>query len=346
MYKIFSLAQIFFFIVNFHVSFAEEKCNFNCNSQKSESNVKKNKGNRNIKITLPETNIESSECTKIRTSLKSNIKDLELICDNEYGYIISNTLPSHLMMIGITSPNEQVPIPAINYISPIKLKPKKSKKFILRDAALGVAINGVPIYDYTSKGEIDLYNYNSKKDTYALGQLDKCGGHAGRGDDYHYHIKPKCMIENIKNYTPKTIIGWAFDGYPIFGYKDLSGTEIDKNELDQCNGMNDPIFGYRYHTSNNEPYILKCLVGEVDVNILPKVSPLKGSNIRKDLKPPKGKVKNLKLTKEGKGSFIMDYEYNNIIYYISYKQSNNGNCYNFIQKTISNNKLEEAILCR
>ena len=110
--------------------------------------------------------------------------------------------------------------------------------------------------------------------------------------------------------------------------------------------MNDPIFGYRYHTSKNEPYILQCLVGEVDINILPKVSPLKGSKIRENLKPPKGKVKNLNLSKEGNGTFVMEYEYNNIIYYTSYKKNNKSNCYDFIQKTISNNKLEEAILCR
>ena len=28
-----------------------------------------------------------------------------------------------------------------------------------------------------------------------VGELDICGGHAGRGDDYHYPISPKCLIE-------------------------------------------------------------------------------------------------------------------------------------------------------
>ena len=93
-------------------------------------------------------------------------------------------------MNGITGTNEQIPVPATNYAAPIKLVPQLASVITTIDAAVGVAVNGVPIYDYSSQGELDLYNYNANNDTLVTGQLDNCGGHAGRGDDYHYHVTP------------------------------------------------------------------------------------------------------------------------------------------------------------
>ena len=76
----------------------------------------------------------------------------------------------------------------MNYAAPVKLAPTMAAAPTTIDAALGVAINGVPIYDYSAAGELDINNYDAKVDTVVLGQLDNCGGHTGRGDDYHYHI--------------------------------------------------------------------------------------------------------------------------------------------------------------
>lgn len=82
-------------------------------------------------------------------------------------------------------------MPAIGYAAPIKLAPKKADTVTTIDAAVGVAVNGVPIYDYSSQGELDVSTYDAKHDTLVLGQLDICGGHSGRGDDYHYHDWPR-----------------------------------------------------------------------------------------------------------------------------------------------------------
>ena len=78
-------------------------------------------------------------------------------------------------MTGITGTNEQIPVPAKDYAAPIKLNPKKAKAITTIDAAVGVAVNGVPIYDYSSQGELDVNSYDEKHDTLALGQLDICG---------------------------------------------------------------------------------------------------------------------------------------------------------------------------
>ena len=43
-----------------------------------------------------------------------------------------------------------------------------------------------------------------------------CGGHAGRGVDYHHHVKPVCMIDQMDNAGDDAIVGWAYDGFPIY----------------------------------------------------------------------------------------------------------------------------------
>ena len=124
-------------------------------------------------------------------------KRVTVTCTDSHAIIQSDTYPDHEKMTGIVGTNEQVPVPA-DYAAPILLAPTLGTTPLTRDAALGVAVNGVPIYDYTGGGEMsqaDLAHHQAQHDTIQTGQLDVCGGHAGRGDDYHYHVKPTCMID-------------------------------------------------------------------------------------------------------------------------------------------------------
>lgn len=198
-------------------------------------------------------------------AIKESVRDagfadqVQLSCDSDYAYVSSSTYPDHELMNGITGSNEQIPVPAPGYRAPIRLNPASSEKLTTIDAAVGVAVNGVPIYDYSSQGELDPYHYDPQHDTVRLGQLDNCGGHAGRGDDYHYHATPTCMIEAMANRDDNPIIGWAYDGYPIYGDSNPDGSPIAEGSLDVCSGQPDPVYGYRYHTSDDAPYIIQCL---------------------------------------------------------------------------------------
>ncbi|SFD27127.1 YHYH protein [Pseudoalteromonas denitrificans] len=301
--------------------------------------------------TEPDPINTGGSCTAIKNSINvAGFNDVSVICDDEYAYVISDTYPNHDLMNGITGTNEQIPVPAINYAAPIKLSPQKATSLTTIDAAVGVAVNGVPIYDYSSQGELDIYNYDVNSDTFALGQLDNCGGHAGRGDDYHYHVSPNCMIDSMENKTDNTIIGWAYDGYPLYGDKNPDGSVINDAELDVCNGQSDESFGYRYHTSTHAPYIIQCLVGEVDTSILPRVSPLSGNtaSARANLTPPRDGVENLQHTINNTGERKMTYNYKGQSYYVIYSPSvTKENCFNFEQKTVSNGGIiETGTFCR
>ncbi|KZN68803.1 YHYH protein [Pseudoalteromonas luteoviolacea] len=296
-----------------------------------------------------EAQVELTRCERITQSVSlSPESDVTVTCDADYAYITSDTYPGHDLMNGITATNEQIPVPAIGYAAPIKLEPHTATTPTTIDAALGVAVNGVPIYDYSAAGELDLFNYDPNIDTVKLGQLDNCGGHAGRGDDYHYHAAPTCMMDAMENRSDDTIIGWGYDGYPLYGFNHPDGSAISDGDLELCNGLPDEDFGYRYHLSNAPPYVFQCLVGEVNTAILPRVAPLSGGGDRGDLRPPAGDVQNLTHTIDSDGKRTMSYDYQGENYYVTYTPSKSqANCYDFEMKAISNNgAIQTGTYCR
>lgn len=298
-------------------------------------------------------------CKAVQASIEaagfSDVAKVE--CSGGKAYISSNTYPNHTMMTGIVGTNEQVPVPAKNYAAPIPLEPVLGTTPQTRDAALGVAVNGVPIYDYTGGGEMtleDLQHHQAQHDTLETKQLDVCGGHAGRGDDYHYHVKPSCMIEQMKNAGDAAIIGWAYDGFPIYGDNNPDGTSIAGGDLDICNGKADETFTYRYHTSPEAPYIVQCLMGEVvDFDDLPRVSPLKASGGwfnwagKSAGVPPRGGVEDLTFTQFPDGRRSMDYVYQGETFYMRYAPAATSDCYTFETKTVTDGgSVETGEYCR
>lgn len=286
---------------------------------------------------------DAQHCAAVVASVsEAGFADMvEVTCEGGHAVISSNTYPDHELMTGIVGTNEQVPVPAKSYDAPIPLNPVLGNTPQTRDAALGVAVNGVPIFDYTGGGEMtaeDLHHHQTQHDTLLTQQLDVCGGHAGRGDDYHYHVKPVCMIEQMQNAGDDAIIGWAFDGYPIYGDNNPDGTRIADGDLDVCNGQPDGTFEYRYHTSKAAPYIVQCLMGEVaDIRDLPRTAPLKvnGGGVEPG-RPPRGGVDDLVFTEDTSGRRSMDYTYQGEAYYMRYTPSNTPDCYLFETRTVTN----------
>ncbi len=267
--------------------------------------------------------------------------DVAVTCTDSHATLQSDTYPDHDLMTGIVGTNEQVPVPA-EYGAPVILAPVLGTTPLTRDAALGVAVNGVPIYDYTGGGEMsqaDLTHHQAQHDTVQTGQLDVCGGHAGRGDDYHYHATPTCMIAQMENAGDDAIIGWAFDGFPIYGDANPDGSAITDGVLDVCNGQPDETFGYRYHTSPDAPYIMQCLMGKVpDFDALPRVRPLSATSGggAEPGRPPQGGVADLIFTQNKDGSRSMDYTYQGATYFIRYAPTGRDGCYAFTTRTVTN----------
>ena len=160
--------------------------------------------------------------------------------------------------------------------------------------AVGWTINGgVGIYSFYSG---PLYPCDATNDAAVLegDTIDNCSGHADPPGFYHYHFAPSCLLNQLNDYDdPKChspLIGWAQDGFPIYGPHGLKGDEMyscdddrsdDKDCLDECNGHSQhTIDGFKYHyhvngpigdlvssplsplpTQDRQPYTIICLKG-------------------------------------------------------------------------------------
>ena len=197
--------------------------------------------------------------TKEITSLK---------CSNNYVTFKSSGLPntkSHDLMIGIKASNQQFP-------STHQIEAKLPRNFSLNNittnteaGAIGIAINGVPLFDPSTQGPKDSSGKGSH--TLDVGELDLCGGHAGRGDDYHYHIAPSCLIEELgEDYieNKKRPIGYARDGFPILALGWFNKKNNIEDILDDCRGMEDLEGNYFYNVKAEYKWdIINCYSGKL-----------------------------------------------------------------------------------
>ena len=247
----------------------------------------------NLNYTRP-TNASGSSaaCGFVRGSLGgSTTGSASVSCDTNYAYISSSSLPTHPMMNGITASNLQVPL-AQNFLGAngwkIPLNPAIAASTISAiDGPIGVAVNGVLIFNPCKQGGCQ------NGDVKVLGELDACNGHAGRADDYHYHAAPVCLMQGrAANYWDTHPIGWALDGFAIYGYNDASGQIASRDSV--CGGNTSAVSngpqGYSYHVTDASPYVLSCFRGTPSPDLAnqsskfspirqPPVQPFKVSNM-------------------------------------------------------------------
>ncbi len=82
---------------------------------------------------------------------------------------------------------------------------------------IALLVNGVSIFNpkdgntYLNDG---VWNQNAA--VVEQPSFDACGGHAQQNGEYHYHVDPVCLYtKDSTRHSP--ILGYAFDGYPIYG---------------------------------------------------------------------------------------------------------------------------------
>jgi phosphatidylethanolamine-binding protein (PEBP) family uncharacterized protein len=205
----------------------------------------------------------SAACQTVRGSMAASTTGHALVsCDATYAYVASEGLATHTMMDGITATNLQVPTTQ-NFFGGnawrIPLAPAiAATPTSAVDGPIGVAVNGVPIFNPCKQGGCQ------NGDTKVLGELDICNGHAGRADDYHYHAAPLCLMAGKPaSYWDTHPLGWALDGFAIFGYNNADGTPASRDGI--CGGNTSTVpnapAGYSYHVTDASPYVLSCLRG-------------------------------------------------------------------------------------
>lgn len=123
--------------------------------------------------------------------------------------------------------------------------------------AIGVMLNGVFLFN-----ALDA----AGRDGVAHEVQDVCQGHPARGGIYHYHDVPACLRNAAT--SPSTVVGWAYDGYPIVVERDAAGNLPANADLDQCHGRTSPILlngevvtTYHYDATPEYPYTIGCFAG-------------------------------------------------------------------------------------
>ena len=122
--------------------------------------------------------------------------------------------------------------------------------------------------------------------------VDDCSGHptpqtGGAGGQYHYHALPGCVTSQVDTGTgPSHIIGIAFDGYPIYGNRNIKGAEVPVSKLDRCNGIKSPtpefpkgIYHYVLPGTTNATSSIRCFHGKVDSDLITQMPPMGGGGM-------------------------------------------------------------------
>jgi hypothetical protein len=142
-----------------------------------------------------------------------------------YAYVKSTGIPSYT--IGPWQMNPNIPTNQ-NWTFKIARHPvNDSTPSTAGNGQIGVLINGVVLFNAG-----DAMSYNNQNIWHRIAQyfesvsFDTSGGHPAPGGVYHYHINMKKLYSpNPSQHSP--ILGYMFDGYPLYGpyaYSNTNGT--------------------------------------------------------------------------------------------------------------------------
>lgn len=139
------------------------------------------------------------------------------------------------------APNVNTEMNAQNYSMTIPTNPDEAaSKEATSLGEIGMALNGVPIFNDREGGNVSL-------DAMTLTTFDYSGAHPAPQKNYHYHTTGKYIsVDDAK------LIGFLRDGFPIYGRKDTTGFYPT---LDAFGGHFGPTQDfpngiYHYHASN------------------------------------------------------------------------------------------------
>jgi len=108
------------------------------------------------------------------------------------------------------------------------------------------------------------------RDAVAHEVQDECDGHPQLSGFYHYHSLSDCIEDSSSGHS--ALVGYAFDGYGIYGYYGEDGSEVTNKDLDVCHGHAHAVEWdgqivdiYHYHATHEFPYTVSCFHGTASV---------------------------------------------------------------------------------
>jgi hypothetical protein len=123
--------------------------------------------------------------------------------------------------------------------------------------AIGMLRNGVVLFASLDERNRDAVAYETQ---------DLCDGHPQQSGAYHYHDIPSCLRDAAVGSS--TVVGFAYDGFPIVVERDAAGRLPTNADLDECHGRTSPVAldgavvtTYHYAATLEFPYMIGCRRG-------------------------------------------------------------------------------------
>lgn len=118
------------------------------------------------------------------------------------------------------------------------------------------------------------------RDAVAHELQDGCQGHPEQTGAYHYHNLSSCIPDPGTGHSQ--LMGYALDGFGIYGYRGEDGHDLTNADLDACHGHTHEInwdgkktVMYHYHATHEYPYTVGCFMG---TPVLTRRGPQQGGN--------------------------------------------------------------------
>lgn len=283
-----------------------------------------------INITNQIFSIRSSDCANYAENYRSIVRDLTRIIDFEgyvdievfdtYCNLTSDNIPNH--DFNDSSANFRTNVSEKNRVFRVQRNPQAASENsqINAQAWDAVMLNGVVVdvrsggcykpSDFRADADGNTEAGCAQNDEWKLIPLEystKFGvdihnAHVQPDGTYHYHGNPNAMFNDSPSGEGSPVIGFAADGFPIYGSyilneetanyrKVLSGYTVklgsrgarnqtnpggnftglyeqdwewtNAGDLDACNGM-EYKGNYGYYITDTYPYIINCFKGEPD----------------------------------------------------------------------------------
>ena len=155
----------------------------------------------------------------------TNVQQVQYSTNNVY--VTATCIPDY--SIGPWTANPNTPVNQ-NFVFKITRNPQQNTGTLVATPMghIGVWTNGVSIFnakDGMSYNNQGIWNRDAR--FWEGVSFDNCLGHPAPNGEYHLHVNPTCLYDDTDSSVHAPIIGYAFDGFPIYGaygYSNTNGT--------------------------------------------------------------------------------------------------------------------------